>query len=94
MINFVAIIWCSLEECGRYLETIKVYENKPADLIQGQMDTDYLSRVSIFLLLKLQSMNKYTHYVIPDHYGFLLTNLQNPNLMCNRLFPLYLVQLI
>ncbi|XP_022747477.1 DNA excision repair protein ERCC-1 isoform X2 [Durio zibethinus] len=34
----------SLEECGRYLETIKVYENKPADLIQGQMDTDYLSR--------------------------------------------------
>ncbi|XP_022968744.1 DNA excision repair protein ERCC-1 isoform X2 [Cucurbita maxima] len=24
----------SLEECGRYLETIKVYENKPADLIQ------------------------------------------------------------
>lgn len=35
----------SLEECGRYLETIKMYENKPADLIQGQMDTDYLSRV-------------------------------------------------
>ncbi|KAF2307173.1 hypothetical protein GH714_025282 [Hevea brasiliensis] len=34
----------SLEECGRYLETIKMYENKPADLIQGQMDTDYLSR--------------------------------------------------
>ncbi|TKY45487.1 DNA excision repair protein ERCC-1 [Spatholobus suberectus] len=34
----------SLEECGRYLETIKVYENKPADIIQGQMDTDYLSR--------------------------------------------------
>ncbi|KAF8722221.1 hypothetical protein HU200_022529 [Digitaria exilis] len=24
---------CSLEECGRYLETIKVYENKPADNI-------------------------------------------------------------
>ena len=36
---------CSLTECARYLETIKVYENKPADLIQGQMDTDYLSRV-------------------------------------------------
>ncbi|CAN6581991.1 unnamed protein product [Malus baccata var. baccata] len=37
----------SLEECGRYLETIKVYENKPADIIQGQMDTDYLSRVLV-----------------------------------------------
>jgi DNA excision repair protein ERCC-1 len=35
----------SMTECARYLETIKVYENKPADLIQGQMDTDYLSRV-------------------------------------------------
>lgn len=38
----------SLEECGRYLETVKVYENKPADIIREQMDTDYLSRVSIF----------------------------------------------
>ncbi|KAK2656762.1 hypothetical protein Ddye_009814 [Dipteronia dyeriana] len=36
----------SLEECGRYLETIKVYENKPAYLIHGQMDTDYLSRLT------------------------------------------------
>ncbi|CAN4088408.1 unnamed protein product [Withania somnifera] len=35
----------SLEECGRYLETVKIYENKPADFIQGQMDKDYLSRV-------------------------------------------------
>ena len=43
------IFYCSLEECGRYLETLKVYENKPADIIQGQMDTDYTSRVSIYL---------------------------------------------
>lgn len=35
----------SVEECGRYLETVKVYENKPADIIQGHMDSDYLSRV-------------------------------------------------
>jgi hypothetical protein len=35
----------SLEECGRYLETIKVYENKPADNIREHMDNDYLSRV-------------------------------------------------
>ncbi|OEL36807.1 DNA excision repair protein ERCC-1 [Dichanthelium oligosanthes] len=34
----------SLEECGRYLETIKVYENKPADNIREHMDNDYLSR--------------------------------------------------
>lgn len=48
--NLLFFLFCySLEECGRYLETIKVYENKPADIIQGQMDTDYLSRVLIFL---------------------------------------------
>ncbi|XP_062200189.1 DNA excision repair protein ERCC-1-like isoform X1 [Phragmites australis] len=35
----------SMEECGRYLETIKVYENKPADSICEHMDNDYLSLV-------------------------------------------------
>ncbi|MQL98243.1 hypothetical protein Taro_030949, partial [Colocasia esculenta] len=36
----------SLEECGRYLGTIKVYENKSADSIREQMDADYLSRLT------------------------------------------------
>lgn len=46
------LFFSSLEECGRYLETIKVYENKPADSIREQMDTDYLSRVlGLFLYL-------------------------------------------
>lgn len=49
--EFPFLLFISLEECGRYLETIKVYENKSADIIQGQMDTDYLSRVLIFLRL-------------------------------------------
>lgn len=39
----------SLEECGRYLETIKIYENKPADIIQERTDADYLSRVLALL---------------------------------------------
>ncbi|KAI4301828.1 hypothetical protein L6164_035068 [Bauhinia variegata] len=47
----------SLEECGRYLETIKIYENKPADIIQGQMDTDYLSRLS-HALTTVRHVNK------------------------------------
>lgn len=42
----VPFISFSLEECGRYLETIKVYENKPADTIREQTDTDYMSRVN------------------------------------------------
>lgn len=38
----------SFEECGRYLETLKVYENKPSDSIREQMHSDYLSRVFFF----------------------------------------------
>ncbi|KAJ6820250.1 DNA excision repair protein ERCC-1 [Iris pallida] len=36
----------SLEECGRYLETIKVYENKPADTLRENPGADYLSRLT------------------------------------------------
>ena len=32
------------QECARYLETIKVYETKSADAIQGRTEEDYLSR--------------------------------------------------
>jgi hypothetical protein len=46
-LNKLFSLLCSLEECGRYLETIKVYENKPADSIREHMDNDYLSRVYI-----------------------------------------------
>jgi hypothetical protein len=44
------LLSCSNEECARYLETIKMYENKPADNIQERTDHDYLSRVSFFFL--------------------------------------------
>nr|XP_007144752.1 hypothetical protein PHAVU_007G181700g [Phaseolus vulgaris]ESW16746.1 hypothetical protein PHAVU_007G181700g [Phaseolus vulgaris] len=55
----------SLEECGRYLETIKVYENKPADIIQGQMDSDYLSRYDMLTRLMLSPL--------AQHLGLFLT---------------------
>lgn len=38
-------VWSDLE-CARYLETFKAYESKPADLIQGRADEDYLSRLN------------------------------------------------
>lgn len=40
----------SPEEAGRYLETYKAYEQKPADLLKEKVDQDYLSRVRAFLL--------------------------------------------
>eukprot|EP00249_Psilotum_nudum_P008723 c21468_g1_i3 orf=216-1433(-) len=39
----------SLEECARYLETLKSYENKPPDIIQERIDHDYLSRLTSVL---------------------------------------------
>ncbi|KAI3747431.1 hypothetical protein L6452_09888 [Arctium lappa] len=60
----------SLEECGRYLETIKVYENKPADIIQGQMDTDYLSRLS-HALTAVRHVNKTDVVTLGSTFGSL-----------------------
>ncbi|XP_059437173.1 DNA excision repair protein ERCC-1 [Corylus avellana] len=60
----------SLEECGRYLETIKVYENKPADIIQGQMDTDYLSRLN-HSLTTVRHVNKTDVVTLGTTFGSL-----------------------
>ncbi|KAL3655878.1 hypothetical protein CASFOL_000274 [Castilleja foliolosa] len=66
---FVFADW-DLEECGRYLETIKVYENKPADLIQGQMDMDYLSRLS-HALTAVRHVNKTDVVTLGSTFGSL-----------------------
>ncbi|KAK9691866.1 hypothetical protein RND81_09G225300 [Saponaria officinalis] len=60
----------SLEECGRYLETIKVYENKPADIIQGHMDSDYLSRLN-HALTSVRHVNKTDVVTLGSTFGSL-----------------------
>ncbi|EYU33192.1 hypothetical protein ABFS82_06G147800 [Erythranthe guttata] len=60
----------SLEECGRYLETIKVYENKSAELIQGQMDMDYLSRLNN-ALTSVRHVNKTDVVTLGSTFGSL-----------------------
>ncbi|GAB2287349.1 Excision repair cross-complementation group 1 [Dionaea muscipula] len=60
----------SLEECGRYLETVKVYENKPADIIQGHMDTDYLSRLN-HALTAVRHVNKTDVVTLGSTFGSL-----------------------
>ncbi|KAL7865976.1 hypothetical protein SRHO_G00112230 [Serrasalmus rhombeus] len=47
----------SPEEAGRYLETYKSYEKKPADLLQEQVEKDYLSKVTD-CLTTVKSINK------------------------------------
>ena len=43
--NCLYSIYSSPEEAGRYLETFKSYEKKPADLLKEQVEKDYLSKV-------------------------------------------------
>ncbi|XP_078154556.1 nucleotide repair protein isoform X2 [Carex rostrata] len=60
----------SLEECGRYLETIKVYENKPADTIREQTDTDYMSRLT-HALTSIRHINKTNVVTLGSSFGSL-----------------------
>ncbi|XP_029935954.1 DNA excision repair protein ERCC-1 [Myripristis murdjan] len=51
------ILAWSPEEAGRYLETYKSYEKKPADLLKEQVEKDYLSKVTD-CLTTVKSVNK------------------------------------
>ncbi|XP_035695853.1 DNA excision repair protein ERCC-1-like [Branchiostoma floridae] len=51
------ILAWSAEEAGKYLETYKAYESKPADLIKEKTDKDYLSKATDFLTT-IRSVNK------------------------------------
>ncbi|XP_024534027.1 DNA excision repair protein ERCC-1 [Selaginella moellendorffii] len=58
----------SLEECARYLETIKMYENKPADNIQERTDQDYLSRLTS-ALTSVRHINKTDVVTLGSTFG-------------------------
>ncbi|XP_074876408.1 DNA excision repair protein ERCC-1 [Buteo buteo] len=47
----------SPEEAGRYLETYKAYEQKPADLLKERVEQDFLSRMTD-CLTSIKSVNK------------------------------------
>lgn len=60
----------SLEECARYLETVKIYENKPADNIQERTDHDYLSRLTS-ALMTVRHVNKTNVVTLGSTFGTL-----------------------
>ena len=55
--HWTCILAWSHEEAGRYLETFKAYENKPADLIKEKVDGSHLARVTDFLTA-IKGINK------------------------------------
>ncbi|XP_066380533.1 DNA excision repair protein ERCC-1-like [Miscanthus floridulus] len=69
----------SLEECGRYLETIKVYENKPADIIREHMDNDYLSRLT-HALTSIRHVNKTDVVTLGSSFGVITLTIMNASM--------------
>ncbi|GAB4816153.1 hypothetical protein N2152v2_003199 [Parachlorella kessleri] len=58
----------SNQECARYLETFKSYENKPAEVIQKDVGTDYVSRINA-ALTTIRGVNKTDVKTLGDRFG-------------------------
>jgi len=59
--------WSNLE-AARYLETYKVFENKPADSIMGKIENDYESRLTD-CLTSIRTVNKRDVQNLATTYG-------------------------
>ncbi|XP_038623042.1 LOW QUALITY PROTEIN: DNA excision repair protein ERCC-1 [Tachyglossus aculeatus] len=64
------ILAWSPEEAGRYLETYKAYEQKPADLLKEKLEQDFLSRVTD-CLTTVKSVNRTDSMTLLSTFGSL-----------------------
>ncbi|XP_028339185.1 DNA excision repair protein ERCC-1 isoform X1 [Physeter macrocephalus] len=64
------ILAWSPEEAGRYLETYKAYEQKPADLLMEKLEQDFVSRVTE-CLTTVKSVNKTDSQTLLTIFGSL-----------------------
>lgn len=62
-------------ECGRYLETLKSYEKKPAEIIQKELGTDYVSRATA-ALTTIRGVNRTDVKTLGDTFGSVAAVLQ------------------
>ncbi|XP_074873935.1 DNA excision repair protein ERCC-1 isoform X2 [Carettochelys insculpta] len=69
------ILAWSPEEAGRYLETYKAYEQKPADLLKEKVDQDFLSKVTD-CLTSVKSVNKTDTLSLLSTFGSLANIVQ------------------
>lgn len=63
----LVLAW-SPEEAGRYLETYKQYENKPPDILQERVETDYFAKVQD-ILTTVKSINKTDAVTLLSNFG-------------------------
>jgi DNA repair protein Rad10 len=68
--DFTFIAACSNEECARYLETFKYFENKSTAAIQEKIETEFLPKVTR-ALTSVRSVNKNDVQTLLDVFGCL-----------------------
>ncbi|KAI9203119.1 restriction endonuclease type II-like protein [Polychytrium aggregatum] len=68
MNNFAMILAWSNEEAGKYLETLKMHENQPADSIKERVDETYLSKATNFLT-QIKTVNKTDVVTLSSTFG-------------------------
>eukprot|EP01068_Selenidium_serpulae_P010446 Selendium_serpulae@DN5466_c0_g1_i1.p1 len=66
--NLSLLLAWSFEEAGRILETMKAFENKPADLIRGQMEIQQRGRM-IEVLTTVGAVNKTDAVTLISQFG-------------------------
>ena len=73
--EFTLLCGFSNPECGRYLETLKSYEKKPAEIIQKELGTDYVSRATA-ALTTIRGVNRTDVKTLGDTFGSMASVLQ------------------
>jgi DNA excision repair protein ERCC-1 len=68
--SFTLICAWSFSETARYLETLKAYESKPADLIQERVEQDYISQLTN-CLSAVQGLNRVDSSALGSRFGSL-----------------------
>lgn len=68
--DFALICAWSNKEAARYLETMKAYENKPADAIQERVDQDYMSQLTS-CLTAIHGINRMDVSALGSKFGSL-----------------------
>jgi DNA excision repair protein ERCC-1 len=66
--EFTLLCGFSNPECARYLETLKSYEKKPAEIIQKDLGTDYVSRATS-ALTTIRGVNRTDVKTLGDTFG-------------------------
>lgn len=78
MNTFTLLCAWSQKEAARYLETLKAYEHKPADIIQERVEQDFMSQMTN-CITAVQGLNRMDASALGSRFGSLANVLQAPH---------------